>query len=422
MVSKTRKSKKGVTSWGYHLLINAGGCDPVALRSKETIAAFAKALVKRIDMVAFGEPMIVRFGDGNKMGYSLVQLIETSNISGHFVEETNDIYLDIFSCKSFKVFDAMAVFNEFFNPVTVEKKFVVRQAAFAGPRLPRMKRVSIAANTFEIMKVQDGQNPYIHGLAVDPKTVLAEHRRLERAFKGMYTYAVHPTVSVHLPDIVFVANGGLSLPRLSKPTVILPWMKYPQRRAELPFLKEMFKELKVRTVEFPGSALAPFEGQAELKWFCGGTKAICAYGYRSTLETFRILDRLFKKLYSAEGLDAPQLLVVPIASFDYYHLDVGMLEYDDTKCIVHKDAFSPTSIKKMRDFLGSENVTVLDTKDTFCLNAVVDGGRLITHRLTESGLKDRLETITGKKVVEIDTTEFEKSGGSVRCMTLDLFL
>ena len=109
-------------------MINAGACDPAAIRSKETIAAFSKALVKKIDMVAFGPPRIVMFGEGNKKGYTLVQLIETSNITAHFVEETNDIYLDVFSCKSFKVADALDVFRTYFSPTTVEKVLVTRQA------------------------------------------------------------------------------------------------------------------------------------------------------------------------------------------------------------------------------------------------------------------------------------------------------
>ena len=34
-------------------------------------------------------------------GYSLVQLIETSAITGHFCDASGDAYLDIFSCKDF---------------------------------------------------------------------------------------------------------------------------------------------------------------------------------------------------------------------------------------------------------------------------------------------------------------------------------
>jgi S-adenosylmethionine/arginine decarboxylase-like enzyme len=85
-------------------------------------------VVEKIDMVAYGKPRIVMFGEGNKKGYTLIQLIETSNIAAHFVEETDDIYLDIFSCKKFVLNDAIAVFKKFFKPQTMVKRFVVRQA------------------------------------------------------------------------------------------------------------------------------------------------------------------------------------------------------------------------------------------------------------------------------------------------------
>jgi S-adenosylmethionine/arginine decarboxylase-like enzyme len=115
-------------TWGYHLIIDAAGCDPKAIRSKSHIAKFVKALVKEIDMVAFGKPIIVRFGSGNKYGYSLVQLIHTSNITAHFIEESNDIYLDIFSCKSYKLADVCRVFDHYFNPSHKKTKFLKRQA------------------------------------------------------------------------------------------------------------------------------------------------------------------------------------------------------------------------------------------------------------------------------------------------------
>jgi N-dimethylarginine dimethylaminohydrolase len=55
------------------------------------------------------------------------------------------------------------------------------------------------------------------------------------------------------------------------------------------------------------------------------------------------------------------------------------------------------------------------------LNAVIDGDQMITHRLTDPALKPLFEQLTGRRVVQIPTPEFEESGGSVRCMTLDLF-
>ena len=272
-----------------------------------------------------------------------------------------------------------------------------------------MKRICIKPTTFTLTPIQDNQNPYIDlEITINKKFALKQHSNLVKAFDNVDVYTVDPTDSI--PDIVFTANAGLFLPRLPEPTVLLPYMKYQQRQNELKYLESIFADYKM--IHFPGSNIAPFEGQAELKWFYGGTKAVCGYGHRSTKKTFDILQKLFKKIYK----NPPELLVIPLKSADYYHLDVAMLEFDN-KCIVHRKAFSAESIKKLKRFL--DDVYVIDTDDTFCLNAVIDGNNLITHTLT-NGLKRELENITGRKIHMVDTSEFEKSGGSVRCMTLDV--
>ena len=280
-----------------------------------------------------------------------------------------------------------------------------------------MLRVFIQPSKFEILPIQYRQNPYIdHSYTPELQPILNQHRRLRNAFQYTPKHcAVLPKYTGHLPDVVFCANGGLSLPGFSDPVILLPNMKYPQRKAELPYLQTIFSDLGIHMIGYPG--VEPFEGQAELKWFHGGKKAICGYGYRSTKKTFQELDTFFHQLY---GKDAPELLVLKIASPNFYHLDIAMLEYDDSKCIVHKDAFSPASIRKIQHFLGKENVTILETNDLFCLNSVIDGPNLITHTLTDPTLQRKFEDITGLTVKQVDTIEFEKSGGSVRCMTLDI--
>jgi len=114
--------------WGYHLILDCSGCSHEDITDPNVIADFAKRLVEGIDMVAYGEPQVVNFGSGNKAGYTLVQLIETSNITAHFVEETNDLYLDVFSCKPFEPKDVMSVLGDSFSPVKSETRFLVRQA------------------------------------------------------------------------------------------------------------------------------------------------------------------------------------------------------------------------------------------------------------------------------------------------------
>jgi len=114
--------------WGYHLILNCAKCVPHSIRSQPNITNFAKNLVKKIEMVPYGDPQVVMFGSGNKKGYTLVQLIETSNITAHFVEETDDLYLDVFSCKTFHPKDVEAVVFAHFNPQDIQTEFLKRQA------------------------------------------------------------------------------------------------------------------------------------------------------------------------------------------------------------------------------------------------------------------------------------------------------
>ena len=113
-------------AWGFHSIIDISKCKPRLIRCPYNITAFAETLVKRIDMVAYGKPQVIHFGVDDKKGYTLVQLIETSNIIAHFSEDTNSAFIDIFSCKPYNISTAEATVREFFKPEIVWKKYIER--------------------------------------------------------------------------------------------------------------------------------------------------------------------------------------------------------------------------------------------------------------------------------------------------------
>lgn len=87
-------------AWGLHSGIDVRNCNPEIIRSAEKIKQFVVELCDLIGMKRFGECTVVNFGEDEKVaGYSMTQLIETSLVSGHFANQTNTAYLDIFSCK-----------------------------------------------------------------------------------------------------------------------------------------------------------------------------------------------------------------------------------------------------------------------------------------------------------------------------------
>jgi S-adenosylmethionine/arginine decarboxylase-like enzyme len=112
--------------WGLHAVVNATRCCPESIRSARHIEAFSNHLVQKIRMVPYGKPQIIHFGTGNKAGYTLVQLIETSNIVAHFVEEYNDLYLDVFSCKEFNPDTVETIVQAFFHPLALSCQVLER--------------------------------------------------------------------------------------------------------------------------------------------------------------------------------------------------------------------------------------------------------------------------------------------------------
>lgn len=120
--------------WGRQLILDCLACDRGAVQDADAIREFCEDLVDSIGMVAFGEPMLEHFATHvpEAAGYSLVQLIETSAVIGHFCDESGDAYLDIFSCKDFDPAVAVRVVERHFRPHRVRQVDVYRDASGAG--------------------------------------------------------------------------------------------------------------------------------------------------------------------------------------------------------------------------------------------------------------------------------------------------
>jgi len=88
-------------AWGLCAAVDLQDCDPDLIRNADHIRRYVVELCDLIGMKRFGECQVVDFGQGRVAGYSMVQLISTSLISGHFANDTNNAYLDIFSCKGY---------------------------------------------------------------------------------------------------------------------------------------------------------------------------------------------------------------------------------------------------------------------------------------------------------------------------------
>jgi len=90
-------------AWGIATSVDVYHCDPARIRDAEYIRKYVRELCERIDMRRFQDTVVVDFGEDERVsGFSMMQLIETSLVSGHFANQTDAAYIDIFSCKYYE--------------------------------------------------------------------------------------------------------------------------------------------------------------------------------------------------------------------------------------------------------------------------------------------------------------------------------
>lgn len=116
-------------TFGWQLLLDLYDCDSNKISSREEIVRFVTELCSRLGMRRFGEPLVEHFGyeRPETVGYSLVQLIETSAVVGHFSEFKGSAYLDIFSCKEYDPQAVTDFAKEFFCAGRVVKRVIERE-------------------------------------------------------------------------------------------------------------------------------------------------------------------------------------------------------------------------------------------------------------------------------------------------------
>ena len=116
-------------TFGMEVVLDLYDCNLETIRSKEKLQEYTRELCQVIGMTPYGAPFAERFGlnEAKTAGYSIVQLIETSSITGHFSEEWNSAYINIFSCKEFDPKQAAEFSKHFFEADRVESTLHIRK-------------------------------------------------------------------------------------------------------------------------------------------------------------------------------------------------------------------------------------------------------------------------------------------------------
>jgi N-dimethylarginine dimethylaminohydrolase len=259
--------------------------------------------------------------------------------------------------------------------------------------------------------VSEVKNPYM-GRPID-------HALARRQWENLRTALEEVSVRVEiiepvqgLEDMVFSANPTFVGFRDSVGKFIVPsHMRYASRQKEVPFYVEWFRVrgYKVLDLDLQNEYL---EGYGDLLWHVDLSRIWAAYGFRSTCGGVEKFSQVMRRL----GISVTPLQLV---DEHCYHLDTCLCPLNQDAALIYPAAFSSESLKAVRQ--GWKRVHELSKEEAhnFIGNGIVANGRYLTPHVTPN--LERILADEKLTPVKVETSEFEKSGGSLFCMKAVLY-
>ncbi|HVX58856.1 MAG TPA: hypothetical protein VG964_03980, partial [Candidatus Saccharimonadales bacterium] len=185
--------------------------------------------------------------------------------------------------------------------------------------------------------------------------------------------------------------------------VLLSSFRFPERQPETEHFADWFRASGYTRMKKADNF---FEG--------GGDNLVCGelilagHGFRSAPEAADELRSYFDR----------EVISLKIIDPRFYHLDTSLAVLSDDTVASYLPALDEASQKRLRAAIPNVIEATLEEAQGFGLNAVSDGHTVITSDESESLLGKYRDA--GFEVIGTPILEFRKSGGGVKCLTLDL--
>jgi N-dimethylarginine dimethylaminohydrolase len=263
----------------------------------------------------------------------------------------------------------------------------------ARPRHYLMCRPSFFTVDYSINPWMDPAKP------TDSPLALLQWQRLYELFLelGHTVELIDPRPG--LLDMVFAANGATVL----DDRALVANFRFPQRAGESPAYQEWFE-----ASGYPAVRTAVHTQEGEGDFLTVGRRILAGTGFRSDL---------------AAHAEAAEFFGVPVISLTlvdprFYHLDTALAVLDEDEIMYFPGAFSAESRAVLEELFPDAILATEADAEVFGLNAVSDGRRVLLPQAAV-GLADQLRA-RGFEPIGVDLSELLKSGGSVKCCTLEL--
>lgn len=257
-------------------------------------------------------------------------------------------------------------------------------------------------------------NPHMEGHIgnVDRQKARKEWEVIRDTFSSCGVKVHEIPGQVGLPDMVFCANQ--SLPFISadgRKEVFMSIMHADQRKDEVAFIEQWYRQNGYLIHHFDGTQITDFEGMGDAIWHTGKRLIWGGYGFRSSLEAYRIVSETFNVPVIALELLNPK----------FYHLDTCFCMLNTETALIHSEAFTDEGLELIHALIP--NIIEAEGEEAdklFACNATCPDGKNV---VIQAGCEDVNQKLlnAGFVVHEVSTEEFLKSGGSVFCMKMMVF-
>jgi N-dimethylarginine dimethylaminohydrolase len=245
-------------------------------------------------------------------------------------------------------------------------------------------------------------NPWMSRLkAAHADTARAQWENLHQTLSrdcGVAVELVEPVQG--LPDLVFTANAGL----VFNGSVILSRFRFPVRSGEEPVFAAWFRMHGLSVLELPPDTF--FEGAGDALW-CG-RQLFAGYHFRSEISSHAAIgDVIGQRVLSLQLVD-PR----------YYHLDTCFCPLSDGSAIWYPPAFDAYARRVVEQHIAHRIEVSDHDAGRFGCNAVcVD-----RHVVVSAGCTRLMNDLSDAGFIchPVNLSEYLKSGGSAKCLTLRL--
>jgi len=203
----------------------------------------------------------------------------------------------------------------------------------------------------------------------------------------------------HLPDMIFATDCCLMV----NGKALLSSFRYPERQPETQHFEKWLRQNGYSELK---KATSFFEGGGDN--MLAGNKIIAGHGFRSEPEAVKEMEDYF-------GLEVVRLKIVDTR---FYHLDTSLAVLGPDTVAYYPGAIDEASQARLKAAIPNLIEATLEEAQGFGLNGVSDGTHVITSNENESLLQKYRQA--GFEVIGTPILEFRKSGGGVKCLTLDL--